>query len=1705
MTSLANMSYQERRKLYGQGNFPAGFEYYTGGIITAGEVLKSTAISEMVEEWDWRNRHGQNWITPVKNQAQCGSCWAFSATGTTEAMVKVFFNQSDLDLDLSEQDVLSCSGAGTCDGGNATSALYYIQNTGIVDEGTFPYTATDQPCENKGLTPSEKIKISGQIGLGSSEYPNTEDGLKKMLIEKGPLSISVNNWWHAIVLVGWKVVKEGDVFFYQGLRAEYTHDIIIEPGDPLIGTTVWLMKNSWGSNWGDNGYVYVQSEMSNLYARAIITPIVSMVQNYDVVCEDNDGDGYFWWGLGEKPATCDCPEIPDGDDSDPNLGPLDEYGNCIILGNPPVADFTVDDQNVYIGDEVIFKDKSTGGAMSWYWEFGDGETSTLRNPVHKYLSEGEYSVTLLVSNSYGADTLIKNNYITVNENVWFRQDSLALVALYNSTNGPNWTNNDNWLSGPLNTWYGIELNDSNRVSVINLTENNLQEVLPEEIGQLSALTELLLSNNYLVEAIPQTWEPNPNLWTIDLSYNQLGGEIPGNWSAFTGLARLLLNNNQLTDSLRSWYVNFTNLSVLQINNNALFGNIPSNWKNMRSLSSLSLAGNQLSGSLPDCIGSMYELSFLNLGNNDFSGSIPESWSAIRSIRNLYLYGNQLNGTLPDWLGNWRQLSWLYLNDNHFTGVVPANWSNLSNLNGVNLGYNQLEGDLPVFVADSSGSVNLRYLILSINSFSGAIPSEWASYSDLEHLDLAQNELSDPIPDELCVLDTLDYINLSYNYFDSTSCSTVQCMLDKGFIFSDTVQTQKNGFNLLTDCQKSTDYDELSMNTYVSDAFCYGSEGWIIVSISGGLGGSYGLGGQNPEALTDNNSYTVLVYDINSQKFVEEFVLHDDEDSTGFTVVPGNYQIIVEDAVGHESQTMAEIMQPDQLILTIPVISGPFCAEDSAAFVELTGIGGVPPYSFSIYRNGEIFNTWNQSNYYELLPEGYYEFFITDANGCIATDSLILQKPDSILFEVQDISCFGDSLATAKLTIENGLPGQLYKVFYSLYENGSWISNNSTDFFDQQVYISDLSFDGGQQVNSYYVFNVMNAEGCYSEGKTMAFSSASEQLLVDINTLNVNEINADIQIQITGGTAPYRLEFDSVEITDQFQTVSTGYHTFIVQDAHDCFIDGTVLIEPDYDCPQHFHPVWEGKGVYDPMNIYIIGAKVEGEDLVPGDQVGVFDYGLCVGYGFVTETISHQNLLNIVVSANDGTGNGFISGHDISYKIWKCSDEKEFDGINVNCYDNQLNPVNCSTFNSGGSSFVQLNGTSQIGFATGFQPGWNIFSLPVVPDTADMQFVFDDLINANTLVKIQDETGNSLEDFGIFGGWHNYIGDVRPTEGYKIKLNDFDSLFCSGAVVNYPFGIPLNHGWNLMGFPSFSYVNGMEVVQQLIDRESLIKVQNEQGYSIENLGVFGGWQNFIGNFWAGKGFKIKLNSPDTLWVYESYSKSAKVEKGKAELRHFNLAYEGNGTDHMNFNLVQLPTDIINEGDEIAVFDGTTCVGATVISADNLQSQVVSIPASATDDLAMTGFTEDDKYSLRLWKANQNIETNIEAEYVSGSKEFTKNESVILSLEKSALTDTGEIIGNDMTEVNCYPNPFSDEIVIELDLVKESEVKIEVLNILGQSVKTFNNEKYLPVGINRVKWNGKNDTGALVPEGIYNLHININETVLNRKIIYSKNGY
>ena len=224
-------------------------------------------------------------------------------------------------------------------------------------------------------------------------------------------------------------------------------------------------------------------------------------------------------------------------------------------------------------------------------------------------------------------------------------DSLALVALYDNTDGANWTNNTNWKTGLVNTWAGITVTND-RVSGLILRGNQLSGSIPTELKKLTNLTLLNLTGNQLSGSIPTELKNLTNLTLLNLTGNQLSGSIPAELGNLTNLTLLNLSDNQLTGSIPTELGNLTNLIFLDLSRNQLSGSIPVELGNLTSLTRLYLWSNQLTESIPTELGNLTNLIFLDLSRNQLSGGIPTALGSLTSLEALDLQDNQLN-TLPD--------------------------------------------------------------------------------------------------------------------------------------------------------------------------------------------------------------------------------------------------------------------------------------------------------------------------------------------------------------------------------------------------------------------------------------------------------------------------------------------------------------------------------------------------------------------------------------------------------------------------------------------------------------------------------------------------------------------------------------------------------------------------------------------------------------------------------------------------------------------------------------------------------------------------------------------------------------------------------------------------------------------------------------------------------------------------------------------------
>ena len=373
-------------------------------------------------------------------------------------------------------------------------------------------------------------------------------------------------------------------------------------------------------------------------------------------------------------------------------------------------------------------------------------------------------------------------------------DREALIALYNATDGPNWTNNTNWLSdAPLDEWRGVRLTRTGRVSFVWLEANGLSGEIPPEVGNLSSLEELNLANNNLRGELPPELGRLQNLIILRLHGNQFSGQLPPElgsigtlrsvWvegSEFTGCAPDILHDGtpipldlpkcDVPDhpAERAALVAFYNASTpgrhLELAPSWLSDTPVGEWEGVSTDSeghvvSLDLSRSAIiyggwAGRLPPELGSLSRLVVLNLeesqsGSGGLTGEIPRELGDLTNLRILRIGYNGasggLSGEIPPELGNLVNLTSLSLALNQLTGSIPPELGNLVNLTSLFLGRNQLTGEIP---PEFGNLMNLTRLHLVDNQLSGEIPPELGNLPYLVSLELTGNRLTGCVPDDL---------------------------------------------------------------------------------------------------------------------------------------------------------------------------------------------------------------------------------------------------------------------------------------------------------------------------------------------------------------------------------------------------------------------------------------------------------------------------------------------------------------------------------------------------------------------------------------------------------------------------------------------------------------------------------------------------------------------------------------------------------------------------------------------------------------------------------------------------------------------------------------------------------------------------------------------------------------------------------------------
>ncbi len=377
------------------------------------------------------------------------------------------------------------------------------------------------------------------------------------------------------------------------------------------------------------------------------------------------------------------------------------------------------------------------------------------------------------------------------------RDSLALVALYNATDGPNWYNNENWITNePIDNWYGVAVVNG-RVDSLSLRRNDLFGEIPPELGNLTKLRYLSFHGN-------------------DANSKGLNGEIPPELGNLSNLTYLNLWGNRLTGEIPHELGNLSELIYLNLGFNYLSGEIPKELMNLTKLKYLLLGYNGGAGANNEIIGG-------------FTGVIPSEIMNLKNLESLELAMNNFTGTIPSEIGQLSNLKILDLSWNKLTGTITPEIGNLSNLKRLSLEWNELNGELPVEISDLD---SLTFLALGSNKLSGTIPKEYGDLTNLTSFYLASifgddgNQISGDIPEELKNLLNIKYIKFQDNQF--TSCPDFSTL---------------DSLKLLSIKDNKLDFDDIEPNMGIED-FEYSPQDSV--------------GTEQDLAVTEGSEYTISV-------------------------------------------------------------------------------------------------------------------------------------------------------------------------------------------------------------------------------------------------------------------------------------------------------------------------------------------------------------------------------------------------------------------------------------------------------------------------------------------------------------------------------------------------------------------------------------------------------------------------------------------------------------------------------------------------------------------------------------------------------------------------------------------------------------------------------------------------------------------------------
>jgi inhibitor of cysteine peptidase len=366
-------------------------------------VQADNSVSAVPTSFNWCT-NTPNGCTPVKNQGSCGSCWAFGTVAPFEGNIKI---KDSLTKDLSEQYLVSCNSDGWgCNGGwwaHDYHEFKYISGesgAGAVYEADMPYRAADDPC-NAPHTHHEKISDWAYVG-NSSSVP-AASSIKQAIYDHGPLSVAV--------YVGSAFQSYSGGIFNTHESGSPNHAVVLVGWDDTAATPHWIMRNSWGTGWGESGYMRIAYGISQIgYAASYVvyngtTPTPSPTPG--------SGGGEQIVNGGFESGTTPWVQYSSGgyqliDDYRPHTG---TYG--VWMGG-------YNNANEYIYQTITIP---SSGNLTYWWYMTSSEST-----VYAY----DYMYVKLYNTSGGLVATLRTRSNTAARGAWY-QDTISLSSYAGQT------------------------------------------------------------------------------------------------------------------------------------------------------------------------------------------------------------------------------------------------------------------------------------------------------------------------------------------------------------------------------------------------------------------------------------------------------------------------------------------------------------------------------------------------------------------------------------------------------------------------------------------------------------------------------------------------------------------------------------------------------------------------------------------------------------------------------------------------------------------------------------------------------------------------------------------------------------------------------------------------------------------------------------------------------------------------------------------------------------------------------------------------------------------------------------------------------------------------------------------------------------------------------------------------------------------------